>query len=611
MKKKEEPKSGGSSRSDKIVRTERRVVENRDPNKPFLKPYVVYTYYNASGEVVSKKEVPLEQERPHEAAGRVTLKPTGKGGAKSVQPTTDPTQVQTSQEGVITKGTAEVGRTGIVHKQEIVQSRMPETMEAPVGSRIATPTQPTQQIPGSVAPEYESAAAAFSEPSLLKRGVQQFREGETTEDKLKAVQTMYGGAVEATPFGKGSKERRLGWEEKVVSYEEETQQRIDRLKAQAETDMQRHASMMRATAEKDLMKQSVSHPDVSYEDKTLIYSTEEGLQHIERTREQAQKAYESQGSNLQSEWNAAMKQRSQMEQRRFTQGMPIIEKSPFAKAETKIASITTQKVLPKKAPMATILLAGHSISFAGARAGLKAREKLSKATGLKPDPELLKFEEKFLHPTLKFEKGLGEGAYSQVRDKPLSTATFLGVGFITGGLGVLAKGSKIATWSLKGVGAVAGTTYAGMKGVETYLAPGAEAKGKVVGGAGVEVGAVLAGATIGGKVAAKSKAKFQEFRFSRKVAKWEKGMAQKDWVFQKEQGHVLVEQKSGAIIKGRQTQIKPKSYDIYQRYQRPVLTKKGVSYHRQAKLSTKTTEKLKLESGKTLYREFDPTPSKK
>lgn len=549
-----------------------------------------------NGEEVITKRVPLSQARPWEHSGKVQMR----------------SQSQMSEQEKVAIAEADGTTVEEVEEQEsIAQQQQPTQIYTRdvtrtgqiVGESIATPTQ---QSPAIVPQEYESAAQAFSEPSLLKRGHQQYQEGTTTEDKLKAIQTMYQGGIEATPIGRGMKERRLSWEEKVKLYEAETQTRIERLKAEAEKDIQRHANIMHAKAEKDLMKQSVTHPDVSYQDKQLTYSTEEGLLHIQKVREQAAKKYESEGAKLQQEWATAMESRSKMEQRRFAEGMPIIEKSPFAKAEEKIASVTTKKALSKQAPKALSFVMGHSIAVQGLKGGLKAREQVSEATGLKPSPKLLKFESKVVKHSLEFEKGLGEGAYKQIRNKPLSTATFVGVGILSGGIGVIAKGSKIASWSLRGVGATAGVTYAGMKGVEAYLTPGAKAKGEVVGGAGVQVGAVLAGSTIGGSLASKGKAKYQEFRFNRKVSKWEKGLVDKELTFQRDQkGMVIVERKSGAVLPEKQTQLQPKPYDIYQKYQRPILAKKGVSYHRQARLGTKTTEKLKLESGKTLYREID------
>lgn len=126
---------------------------------------------------------------------------------------------------------------------------------------------------------------------------------------------------------------------------------------------------------------------------------------------------------------------------------------------------------------------------------------------------------KFFSKIKRVGLGVEAGAYQEIREKPVKTAALVGLGFglpiAVAGIKYAVAGTKVAAVTVKaaaaypttakvlGFGAKYGlpVAYAGVKGYELYKAPTTFEKGKVIGKAGVEVGAILAGGAAGAKFA--------------------------------------------------------------------------------------------------------------
>jgi hypothetical protein len=103
-------------------------------------------------------------------------------------------------------------------------------------------------------------------------------------------------------------------------------------------------------------------------------------------------------------------------------------------------------------------------------------------------------------------QGAEKQVLTDVRDKPVTAAAIYGAGVVVGGaeyglargavsgIKYVAPASKYAQVGMKGAGYVMGGAYGVVKTAEIARAPTAEARGRVVGGAVVEVGAFAGGA---------------------------------------------------------------------------------------------------------------------
>jgi len=139
----------------------------------------------------------------------------------------------------------------------------------------------------------------------------------------------------------------------------------------------------------------------------------------------------------------------------------------------------------------------------------------------KPIEEALR-EQKVLQQKVELEKGIAEGGWGYVRDKPVSMALIFGSGYITGKIAPFLRGGSKATIPTKFAMGAAGATYVGVKGLEVYRAEGYQAKGKILGGSLVEVGLFTKGYRLAGikpqvqtKVTAKPKSYIKEFQTKR------------------------------------------------------------------------------------------------
>ena len=93
----------------------------------------------------------------------------------------------------------------------------------------------------------------------------------------------------------------------------------------------------------------------------------------------------------------------------------------------------------------------------------------------------------------RFTKGLYKQVYAEIRKKPVKTTVIAGIGFGTGGLGLLARGTKFAK-PFRYLGASLATLYGGQLGYRAAKAVTPEEKGRVVGGGAVELAAFGIGA---------------------------------------------------------------------------------------------------------------------
>lgn len=181
----------------------------------------------------------------------------------------------------------------------------------------------------------------------------------------------------------------------------------------------------------------------------------------------------------------------------------------YKRGEEFVAERVTKKYLPEKPPKflkyGAVGVLPPVALVESQKLVLKGRGKLSEFTGLKPSPRLLKFEEKFYKPFLKTSDIVGSRAYKVVRDKPFMVPVSVGLGVVTGGVasGVASVGAKSAT-VVKGLGTAAIGAYGYFTYKDIKTQPTYEKKVGLLTERGLQLGAFLGGARIGGKLATRA-----------------------------------------------------------------------------------------------------------
>jgi len=139
--------------------------------------------------------------------------------------------------------------------------------------------------------------------------------------------------------------------------------------------------------------------------------------------------------------------------------------------------------------------------------------------------------------------GMKEGAYTMIRDKPLTVGAYAGLGLITGGaigvVGATSTGSAILGSTAVKVGEIGLIgLYGGAKTYQVATEKDYRKKGNILGETAVEVGALYGGALvgypIGAKVGTKANTMVKEFKFNRKMKKWERTITDKNTIWGKE-----------------------------------------------------------------------------
>ena len=126
--------------------------------------------------------------------------------------------------------------------------------------------------------------------------------------------------------------------------------------------------------------------------------------------------------------------------------------------------------------------------------------------------------------------GIERGVFEQIREKPVTTASFFLGGAAFGVAGRLAQATRITARAFKVGTAAVGTTFVGVTGIEIAKAPTPIRKGEIVGRTGVELAAFGTGARLVTGVSTTIR-RVKEFKFERGIRAFEKRITEPTFKF--------------------------------------------------------------------------------